>query len=59
MTSHEKFLCKYIEKFRAVDSDNNGIINEEEFRNLIKSMNINKSENEVQRFLNLIDPYSN
>jgi len=47
LASHEKFLCKFIEKFRAVDSDNNGTINEEEFKNLVENMGVPRVEGDI------------
>ena len=40
LKEHEKFLEKFIVVFKSIDSDNNGVINEEEFRDLISSMDV-------------------
>lgn len=45
--------------FQEVDSDNNGIINEEQFRELLSMMNCIQNEDEVTYLLQLIDPYNN
>jgi len=50
-------LVKLIEIFRQVDSDNNGIINEEEFRDLMDMTTISFSEVDLLKFLNEVDPY--
>jgi Ca2+-binding EF-hand superfamily protein len=42
-----------------VDIDNNGIINEDEFRELVAKMNVIEREEEVQYLLQLVDPYNN
>lgn len=46
--------------FKRVDQDNNGIINEEEFLNLLQTINIYKEDfnEQASRLLNLIDPYN-
>ena len=42
-----------------VDIDNNGIVNEEEFRNLILGMNVLDYEEDVHALLQIIDPNNN
>ena len=60
LKGHEKFLCKFIQLFRKVDSDNNGIINEYEFRELVSYINLGfDQEEEVFRLLQIVDPYKN
>lgn len=58
----DKYLKNFTLIFRQVDKDSNGIINEEEFVNLINLMNICPksllSEN-VDRLLNTVDPFNN
>ena len=51
MQEHEKFLFKFTQIFKSVDGDNNGIINEEEFRDLIEKLNILDREEEVMYLL--------
>ena len=56
----EKYLKNFKNFFDKVDSDNNGIINEQEFILLIKQIGIfNEEEGEIERILNDIDPYGN
>ena len=47
--------------FKKVDNDNNGIINEEEFINILSSANVYGEHLEEQSFrlLSLIDPNNN
>ena len=40
LKEHEKFLFKFISVFRQVDADCNGILNEDEFIELVKRMGI-------------------
>jgi len=40
LKEHEKFLYKFIVIFKQVDQDNNGILNEDEFVDLVKKMKI-------------------
>jgi len=51
-------LFIYLKK--KVDQDNNGIVNEEEFLQLLQALNIYKDDFNEQgnRLLNIIDPYN-
>ena len=40
LKEHEKFLYKLIMIFKQVDIDNNGVVNEEEFIELMRRMKI-------------------
>lgn len=40
LKEHEKFLYKFIMVFKSVDSDNNGVLNEEEFTQLVDKMGV-------------------
>ena len=46
--------------YKRVDQDNNGIINEDEFLNMLQSINIYKEDfnDQATRLLNIIDPYN-
>ena len=59
LKEHEKFLEKFIDVFKSIDSDNNGIINESEFRELVQSMDVISDEEEVNYLLQMIDPFNN
>ena len=47
--------------FKAVDKDNNGIINEEEFVSLLYNMNIfgEQLKQKIVELLTQVDPYNN
>ena len=57
----EKYLKKFVILFKNVDKDNNGIINEEEFVNLLYNMNIFGEQLKIRivELLTQIDPYNN
>lgn len=60
LKEHEKFLCKFIMVFKEVDTDNNGVLNEDEFSELVKRMKICEDEKqEIEYFLQVVDPYNN
>jgi hypothetical protein len=59
LKGHEKFLLKFMKLFRQFDKDKNGVINEEEFRQLIIATDPNKTDQEIQDLLNLVDPHNN
>lgn len=40
LKEHEKFLYKFIVVFKQIDGDNNGVVNEDEFIELVKRMRI-------------------
>ena len=57
---HIKYLKPFLKLFQSVDTDRDGILDEEQFVLLIKNMNIFKEDNIVQvieEFLNDLDPY--
>lgn len=60
LKSHDKYLRNFVYLFKRVDLDNNGIINEEEFLNMLQSINIYKDDfnEQATRLLNIIDPYN-
>ena len=57
----EKYLKNFVILFKNVDKDNNGIINEEEFVNLLYNMNIygEQLKQKIVELLTHIDPYNN
>lgn len=59
LQEHEKFLYRFTQLFKQVDGDNNGLVNEEEFRDLLARMQVVEREDEVQLLLQLVDPYNN
>ena len=58
----DKQLKNFVELFKSVDSNKDGIINEEEFTELVQRMKIFKEEeveNKIFQFLEKIDPFDN
>lgn len=57
----DKYLFNFLNVFKAVDSNNDGILNENEFKELIIKLNIFTNENTDSSFENLIvlvDPFN-
>lgn len=59
LQEHEKFLYRFTQIFKQVDQDNNGLINEDEFRQLINTMQVLQREEEFMFLLQMVDPYNN
>jgi hypothetical protein len=59
LEGHERFLANFRRLFMQMDTDRNGILNEYEFRNLLRVMDPTKSDEEVSALLDLIDPHNN
>ena len=59
LKSHDKFLKNFIFIFKKFDTDNNGIISEEEFINLIHTLDLYKDdfEEQIKRILTIVDPF--
>ncbi len=57
MKEHERFLRAFITLFRSVDLDQNGILNEKEFIQLLNEMGAHDQE-EVTYFLQILDPFN-
>lgn len=59
--TRDKYLKSFVMLFKKCDSDNNGILNEDEFIQLLESFNIygDQLEDNSIRLLNLVDPYNN
>ena len=49
LKEHEKFLGRLLQEFKSLDTDNDGILNEEDFRMLISSLDI--PEDRIEKFL--------
>jgi len=56
MREHEAYINGFVKKFREVDQDNNGIINEEEFVKLAKQ--VGASAEDITYFLQVVDPFN-
>ena len=59
LATHEKYIKKFITLFKKLDTDTNGIVNEEEFNQLAVMMRVASGEEEVERLLQVVDPYNN
>ena len=59
--TRENYLKNYVYCFKVVDMDNDGVINEEEFTELLSKLNCFNTNfpEEVKRLLNIIDPFNN
>jgi Ca2+-binding EF-hand superfamily protein len=59
--SRDKYLKNFVYLFKKCDTDNNGIINEEEFVNLLVSMRVYEEaiQENSERLLTIVDPYNN
>jgi hypothetical protein len=59
---HIKYLKPFLKLFQSIDEDRDGVLNEEQFIELVKNLNIFGEENidqVIDEFLNNIDPYRN
>ncbi|KAG2393970.1 hypothetical protein C9374_003734 [Naegleria lovaniensis] len=59
LRGHEQFLYKFVKLFRQVDSDKNGVLSESEFKQLLATINPNRTETEYNQWLNYVDPWNN
>jgi Ca2+-binding EF-hand superfamily protein len=60
--TRDKYLRNFVYLFKTVDTDSNGILNEEEFINLLAMMNIYSEkyfDENANRLLNIADPFNN
>ena len=59
LKSHERYLRKFVNLFKEIDKDTNGLLNEEEFIQLIEMMKIEGiRRKESSRLLQKVDPYN-
>ncbi|KAL9655035.1 hypothetical protein ABK040_008818 [Willaertia magna] len=56
LEAHEKFLSRYIKIFREIDSNRDGILTDQEFKQLVLRLEPSKSEEEIENWWHLIDP---
>lgn len=69
LREHEKFLGYFISQFKQSDADRDGVLNESQFRQLMYNVGFNDEQansfssdfapKRIERFLQIIDPYSN
>ncbi len=60
MQEHEKFLSSFTSLFKEIDTDNNGIISEDELKELLFRMSVVPNlADQLDTLLNIIDPHNN
>ena len=58
MREHERYLRTFTYHFRLADKDNDGVLNEEQFKSLVGSLPITLTNEEVSYFLQVLDPFN-
>ena len=58
LREHEKFLSRFSVEFRVVDVNNDGVVDEGQFRTLMKRLKVVPVEL-IEKFLQDIDPFNN
>lgn len=53
----EKYLSKYSNVFNEIDTDGDGVINENEFRSILGRFDIDIKGEDVDKLLDMIDPF--
>ena len=59
LQEHERFLIKFTNLFKSVDNDQDGVISEVQFKDLLRMMGILQSEEEIESLLAQVDPDNN
>lgn len=59
LQEHERFLFKFTNLFKSVDHDQDGVISELQFKELLNIMNVLESEDEIEALLHQVDPFNN
>jgi Ca2+-binding EF-hand superfamily protein len=57
LKSHERYISKFNNLFKVVDKDLDGILTDNEFFKLCQSFELHISNQDVSRFLEIIDPF--
>ncbi|EAS05426.2 EF hand protein (macronuclear) [Tetrahymena thermophila SB210] len=58
LKSHEKFLKPFIQQFKQIDTDSDGVINEEEFIILMNHLNLPIPQSDIEKYLKMLDPFT-
>ena len=58
LQEHERFLFKFTDLFKNIDEDQDGILDEDQFRGLIEAMNV-VDQQEIDTLLQKVDPFNN
>lgn len=59
LLQHEKFLHKFVDLFNSIDTDRDGILDEDQMIKLIERLNIVESEEHINTILAKVDPNNN
>ena len=62
LKEHERFLCHFNDCFKQFDTNLDGVITEDNFKDLLQSMNVFVSEDpgqEIEYLLHQVDPFNN
>ena len=59
LQEHERFLIRFTDLFKSVDNDQDGVISEVQFKDLLRMMNIIPTEDEIEDLLAKVDPDNN
>ena len=59
LQEHERFLIKFTNLFKSVDNDQDGVISEVQFKDLLRMMNILQTEEDIEQLLAQVDPFNN
>ena len=55
--NHENYLKGFIKTFKEIDHDEDGILNEDEFRDLMAKSIQCTNEQEINQMLRIVDPF--
>jgi len=59
LQEHERFLIKFTDLFKSVDRDQDGVISEVQFKEMLRLMNVLDTEEEIEKLLAQVDPFNN
>ena len=52
-------MIKFTNLFKSIDNDQDGVISEIQFKDMIKMMRVYETEDEIKKLLAKIDPFNN
>ena len=56
LRGHERFLMRFRELFQSVDTDRDGVVDEDQFTTLVSRVSPSRDEDEIQELLEAVDP---
>lgn len=59
LRGHIKYLSKFVQSFKKVDQNLDGVVNEDQFRALVEGFTFGFKEEDCYRLLQIIDPFDN